>query len=472
MPKYSYSVRLYTTLPATRVRTLIISALSDKFDFFGWNPQDDDFINDKIKINIDDEESVIFWFLDMDEVDYDFIHDTVSPVTKALNISRDYDIICPKTGAELVRTDFKNANYENRSEQLDRFPYTIEIPLYDAFAYKRIALAINKPDAFPRKRLTQEDNNYSKYECEDYIIELDGDCAYFYFKEANFDLIASVMFPICDALMLRKGDFEINCDKYDYSIEHNLTYHIDNIYSIVFPLPSNNAYKLLNKHLHLNLASNNSFQIIDIGEKDDIIGWNLCGQYGYYDMSYIHENVDTIISSIKRALSIPADSIHIVSNIISVDSKEEDKHIKDDLLDKLENDIITPEEYARKKCDKQFTFRDYTLSQVDFLKTVCYYTSTYNQDTFSKTTQYKFLTAIFTFISNNVIEFYTSLHINKIDSMNKFLMNVIKMCNENETTCRNDLLKEERTVDISLPTNLLPILIDLRKKISNLNITF
>jgi hypothetical protein len=510
MPSYRYSVRLFTTLPATRIRTLIISALDNDFDFLGWNPRYDEFANEYFEISIDDKESVCFYF-NKNKTDKYFINSVIVPVMKNLGFKKlDYDIDDYKTGkADTIYNDYDDESCQDNdcqeeedsaSLEKESYRYSTDIPLFDMFAYKRIALAINQPTAFPRTHPDCYDsptgNNYGEYICENYKISLDGDMAFIYFKSLDFDFIASVMNPILDALMLIKGDFEINDEliKDSYSIKHELLYDINYTHSIVFPLPSINSYKHLNKALCLNLTSNNSFQIINVcEEEEDAIGWNLCGQFGYYNYTPdLSTDVSHTVFTIKRALNIPASSIHIVNHTSNTNKSYFDSDKSDDNSSVYSNEYENPALYinpseaaaiAKRKADNGNLFINvydhdsnntinigsvpeykdnvdrlikigYNNTQSIFITICKYYLTVFNSTpTDNKAKQVNICKTLFTHINNNINDLIKDFNPANLNGIKKLLQTFTSKAQE----LTNDINNSDK-IPLANKNNTLPVL--------------
>lgn len=521
MSPFRYSVRLFTNLPATRIRTLIISALNNDYDFLGWNSKYDEFTTKHFDISIDDEESVCFYF-NKNNTDKYFINSVIIPVMKNLGFKKlDYDINDYKTGKYVTivnecdnydnESDCDESECEEKEENKESYRYSVNIPLYDVFAYKRIAIAINQPTAFsithPDDYSASSSNNYGVYCCEHYEINLDGDVAFIYFKSLDFKFIASVMNPISDALMLTKGDFEINDEiiSDSYSIKHELLYDINYTHSIVFPLPSVNSYKHLNKVLSLNLTSNNSFQIINVcDEEEDAIGWNLCGQIGYYNYTPdLSTDVSYIVSAIKRALNIPASSIHTIKHTTNSKKSYFDSD-KSDNSSVYSNEYENPALYinpseaaaiAKRKADNGNLFINvydeetntttnigtlpeykdnidrlikigYNNTQSIFITICKYYLTIFNTTpTDNKAKQANICKTLFTHINNNINDLITDFNPNNINGIRKLLQTFTSKAQE----LANDINNSDK-IPLANKNNTLPVLYKSIEILSNITI--
>ncbi len=146
---------------------------------------------------------------------YDYLNDTYTPIYVSLPVS----LIDPNFETDSDNSDNDDDSDDDDNEQQSNpdtqvaYLYSIDIPLCDWKAYQRIANAIGVPNAFPRKHNDDFDshksNNYGSYIAPKYSIFLDGDIAFIHFKELDLNFIASIMNPICDALLIKRGDYEI-----------------------------------------------------------------------------------------------------------------------------------------------------------------------------------------------------------------------------------------------------------------------
>jgi hypothetical protein len=519
MPSYRYYVRLYVDHNTKTIRNAIKSSLNNDFNLSTWK-NTDEFTSSHFAISIDDGESVCFYF-NKNNTDKYFINSVIIPVMKNLGFKKlDYDIDDYKTGkADTIYNDYDESNdndcqddEEEDDEEEESYRYSITIPIYDIFAYKRIALAINQPTAFPRTHPdcydTSSVNNYGEYSCENYKINLDGDMAFIYFKSLDFDFIASVMNPISDALMLTKGDFEINDElKLDsYSIKHELLYDINYTHSIVFPLPSVNSYKYLNKSLSLNLTSNNSFQIINVCEEEnDAIGWNLCGQFGYYNYTPdLSTDVSYTVSTIKRTLNIPASSIHIVNHTTNSNKSYFDSDKSDDndsvYSNPYENPVlyINPSEaaaIAKRKADNSNLiinvydhdsnntinigsvpeYKDnvdrlikigYNNTQSIFITICKYYLTIFNATpTDNKAKQVNICKTLFSHINNNINDLITDFNPANLNGIKKLLQTFTNKAQE----LANDINNSDK-IPLANKNDTLPVLYKSIEILSAINI--
>ena len=220
----------------------------------------DEYVADNFTISLDAETAILRIHKSYcSKLDWHKIFSIVTPIANALDIEvGDYEIYDYKKDdyVDLPDNIYEYADYTNPSEKkalskgptntttsadnnnnssatLDNYRYKIDIPICDCKAYQRIAYAINVPDAFPKcqghnscsaskKRDDYDDyraNNYGEYKTDRFSIFLDGDIAFIYFVDLDLDFIASIMSPICDALLIKRGNYTIIDDHTDQEID-------------------------------------------------------------------------------------------------------------------------------------------------------------------------------------------------------------------------------------------------------------
>jgi hypothetical protein len=107
----------------------------------------------------------------------------------------------------------KNDNDEYDDED---YRYHIDIILIDGMAYRRIADAIGVFDAFPRtKPDTFEifgENNYGRYKCDEFIIDISHNQLEVKFRELDEPYIQSIMNKITDSLLYPRDDYYLYDD--------------------------------------------------------------------------------------------------------------------------------------------------------------------------------------------------------------------------------------------------------------------
>ncbi len=116
--------------------------------------------------------------------------------------------------------DKKEDEDDNKDKEDDNniYRYAIEIPLTDKKAYKRILKAL--PKLLPDNKIIENDvtSNSGWYITKKYHIELDDDIAFVSFVNLNIQFINSIMYPICEALLIEHDHFIITDRETDEEI--------------------------------------------------------------------------------------------------------------------------------------------------------------------------------------------------------------------------------------------------------------
>lgn len=337
---------------------------------------------------------------------YDYLNDTYTPIYVSLPVS----LIDPNFETDSSESDDDSDDNSYGSDDDDQqsnpdtqvaYLYSIDIPLCDWKAYQRIANAIGVPNAFPRKRKDDFDshksNNYGSYIAPKYSIFLDGDMAFIQFKDLDLEFIASIMNPICDALLIKRGDYEI-CDVETGDPIDPSTVTLKNVLALSDGLitPSKKP------------SQDKPWRPSDSLSDKEKLFWNDY-EFGPEQIKRLSFNNPTLDSTQIKDLA-----------------REED------LLDKLQRGFITPLKYAQSVVPSSSvpTYSNYTSELVAFFRTFYYYINAYNTNKFDIETQLKYLIDLFDYISLNIQVLYHNYPLDKIGLRNKLIDTITKKIDE------------------------------------------
>lgn len=186
-------------------------------NFLSNDDNDDDFkeIEDEDEWETIDSNSSSNYETEDDESEYD----------KKNNLSK---IVSLDPEDDCLEDEEKEIN-EDEDEDEDEYHYCVLLSLIDGMAYRRIADAIGVFDAFPRTQPDNferfGDNNYGKYKCDKFIIDIeDYHQAEIKFKELDIPYIKSIMNKITDSLLYPRNEYELFDIFNDKDYEHPLIF--------------------------------------------------------------------------------------------------------------------------------------------------------------------------------------------------------------------------------------------------------
>ncbi len=432
-------------------------ALKDNFDMY---------IGDNFSIELDDEIGSIFIHKSYcSKLDWQKIFSIVTPITNALNIEPgDYEVYDYKKdkNIDLPKNIYEYADYTNASEKkalakgptnqipiANRFCYMITIPLCDYMAYQRIANAIDVPDAFPRRRRDECDcpksNNYGEYKTDKFSISLDGDMAFIYFASLDLEFMASVMNPICDALLIKRGNYTIIDDHTDQEIDPSsvtLKSVLDLEDGEMTPFAKQNKH-----HIHYDDDGN---EIISDSDEDDSVSQeedDSALQEEDDDSEYMtfDEHLQRIQAEYPHYTEEEAYERAVKENNLGYNYIDQiDINHIDELL---KNNNITFDEYITKKIPDVPDYINYTDCQRKFLQTVYRFTKAYDINDFTKSLKYEFIYTLYKYIQYNINVFQFEFNKKNTRYTNKLFVTMINKANELIATANNELDEEFTVVD-------------------------
>jgi len=471
VPPFRYTIALcFDEEIQHNAYNLINSAI---YTFFGVNEplksNTDMYIGDNFSIELDEEIGRIFIHKSYcSKLDWQKIFSIVTPIANALNIEPgDYEVYDYKKdkNIDLPKNIYEYADYTNPSEKkalakgptnqipvANKFRYTIDIPLCDYMAYQRIANAIGVPDAFPRRRRNECDcpksNNYGEYTSDKFSISLDGDMAFIYFASLDLEFMASVMNPICDALLIKRGNYTIIDDETGDEIDPKsitLKSILDLEDGEMTPSP-----KQRKQHIHYDDDGNEiiSDSEEDSEEEEEEEDDNDNSEY----MSEISNDDMTFGEHLRR---IKAEYPHYTEEEAYERAvKETDlgydylNQIDDNNIDELlETNKLTVDEYINKKIKDVPNYKNYTDCQKEFLQTVYRFVKAYDNNDFTKSLQYKFMFTLYKYIQYNIDVFQFEFNKQNTPYINKLFVTMLNKVNELTITANNELGKEFTVVD-------------------------
>ena len=469
----------------------------------------DDYVADNFTISLDEEIAILRIHKSYcSKLDWHKIFSIVTPIANALDIEvGDYEVYDYKKDKYIDLPDniYEYADYTNPSEKKalakgptnnnsnnnnnndnsannnNNYRYKIDIPICDCKAYQRIANAINVPDAFPRKRRDDYDdyrvNNYGEYKTNRYSIFLDGDVAFISFVDLDLDFMASIMSPICDALLIKRGNYTIIDDDTGKEIDPSsvtLKSVLDLEDGERTPNPKQNKHRQHIRYdddgnsIHSDSDSNSdSDSDNDDDDDQDTYSESECNTdyESECNSEFTHDDA-TFGEHLRR---IRAEYPHYTEDEMYERARQEcdngydymeQAQYDDDIDVLLENDKISVEQYITKKVPNTNSYTNYTVYQRNFLQMITRYTKAYEQETFSKPIQYKYMLSLYNYIKYNIRVFTYEFNKANLPHMNKFFNVTITKAQELLTTANNELAKAETTVDPLLLTSFISLLND------------
>jgi len=470
----------------------------------------DEYVADNFTISLDEEIAILRIHKSYcSKLDWHKIFSIVTPIANALDIEvGDYEVYDYKKDKYIDLPDniYEYADYTNPSEKKalakgptnnstsatldnsnnttsanssampDNYRYKIDIPICDCKAYQRIANAIDVPDAFPRKRRDDYDdyrvNNYGEYKTDRYSIFLDGDIAFISFVDLDLDFMASIMSPICDALLIKRGNYTIIDDDTGCEIDPSSV-----TLKSVLDLEDGERTPLAKQRQHIRYDDDGNSIHSDCDSNDNDSDCNSndqdCDQdqdTDYEtdcdcDTEFSHDD-DTFGEHLRR---IRAEYPHYTEDEMYERARQEcdngynymeQAQYDDDIDVLLENDKISIEQYITKKVPISHSYENYTVYQRNFLQMITRYTKAYNQENFSKPIQYKYMLSLYTYIKYNIKVFTYEFNKANLPTINKFFNVTITKAQELLQTATNELAKVETTVDPVLINSLISVLND------------